>query len=62
MTTKNKNHDLDAHEKEILEEFEKGNFVSVSDFSCEINQDNKLHFKVNLFVPKITIENHTVII
>lgn len=32
-------------------------FVSVSDFSCEINQDNKLHFKVNLFVPKITIEN-----
>ncbi len=31
MIKKNKNFDLDAHEKEIVAEFEKGNFISVSD-------------------------------
>ncbi|MCX7121385.1 MAG: hypothetical protein NTZ67_06385 [Gammaproteobacteria bacterium] len=31
MSAKNKNINLDAHEKEIVEEFEKGNFFSVSD-------------------------------
>ncbi|OGT46059.1 MAG: hypothetical protein A3E82_08040 [Gammaproteobacteria bacterium RIFCSPHIGHO2_12_FULL_38_11] len=71
MTTKNKNHDLDAHEKEILEEFEKGNFVSVSDLDEKmqiakqaaknyIKRDNRVNIRISAadlnMVRKIAVE------